>query len=78
MGLRLAAFGLTFNLLYWISRVTVASALLVGHGASTALATALAAPLALLAIAIRLLPRHRTRLLAVAVVSLATSALLSG
>ncbi len=78
MGLRLPLFSVAFNTLYWLARRTLVATLAVHLGGALSLAVALAAPAALLAIATRLLPHLRDRLIAVAVVSIATTALLTG
>jgi len=78
MGLRLVAFGLAFNLLYGLSHATLGHALASRLGWAPGMTAALVAPCALLAIAARLHPGHRSALIAVAASSVAACAFLAG
>lgn len=78
MGVRLVLFATAFNLLLWLSRLTVGLWLGARMGVSIGVATSFIAPSALLLLATRVLPTRREALLAVASLSALTAMLTAG
>jgi len=77
MGLRFALFAAVFNLLFWLSRLTLGSAAEAAWGLGAGLAAACVAPGALLLIARRLSPARGGAFTGVASASLLVAGMLS-
>ena len=78
MGVRMVLFATGFNLLLWLSRLTVGLWLGARLGGSIGVMTSFIAPSALLLLATRVLPGRREALMAVASLSALTATLASG
>jgi hypothetical protein len=77
MGLRVVLFTIAFNLLLWLSRLTVGAALIAARGPALGWALTILAPTALLLLAVRLQPARRHALLTTATASLALASSVS-
>lgn len=77
MGLRVVLFAVAFNLLLWLSRLTLGARLTSTHGVTIGWILTLLAPTALLLLAARIQPTRRDALLTTATASLAVASCLS-
>lgn len=77
MGLRIAAFAAVFNLLFWLSRLTLGSAAERAWGLGAGLAAACLAPAALLLLAHRVSPARGRAFTGVASASMLIAGMLS-
>lgn len=78
MGVRLVLFAAGFNLLLWLSRMTVSLWLSAHWGARAGVVSAFVAPAALLFLAIRVLPDRREALVGVGALSALLASLAVG
>lgn len=77
MGLRVALFAVAFNLLLWLSRLTLGARLIAASGPTPGWALTLLAPAALLLLATRLQPARRGAIVSTALASLALASCVS-
>jgi hypothetical protein len=77
MGLRVVLFTVAFNLLLWVSRLTLGARLIAARGPTLGWALTLLAPTALLLLAARLHPARRDALVTTATASLALASCVS-
>ena len=77
MGLRVVLFTVAFNLLLWLSRLTLGARLIAARGATRGWVLTLRAPTALLLLAARLQPSRRGALGTTATASLALASCVS-
>jgi hypothetical protein len=77
MGLRVVLFTVAFNLLLWLSRLTLGARLIATRGPTLGWLLTLLAPTALLLLAARLQPARRDALVTTATASLALASCVS-
>ena len=77
MGLRVVLFTVAFNLLLWLSRLTLGARFIASRGPTLGRLLTLLAPTALLLLATRLQPARRDALLTTATASLALASCVS-